>query len=181
MELLFYLKALHIIFVVTWFSGLFYIVRLFIYHTEASLRAEPEKTILQSQFKIMEKRLWYGIAVPSMIGTILFGTWMMAEIGYGWSDTWLVVKLGFVLALLAYHFCCGFILNQLQKNVIKYRSNQLRIWNEVASLFLVAIVFLAVFKNTVNFLYGISGLLLFALILMSAIKLYKKRREKSTP
>ena len=70
-----YLKALHIIFVVTWFAGLFYIVRLFIYHSEAESKPEPERSILQKQYKLMEKRLWYGITWPSMILTITFGSW----------------------------------------------------------------------------------------------------------
>ncbi|MDR9488704.1 CopD family protein, partial [Salibacter sp.] len=70
-----YIKALHIIFVVTWFAGLFYIVRLFIYHTEAEQRSEPEKSILQSQFRLMEKRLWYGITWPSAVLTMIFGIW----------------------------------------------------------------------------------------------------------
>lgn len=175
--LLYYLLALHIIFVVTWFAGLFYIVRLFIYHTESNSQSEPEKSILQSQFKIMEKRLWYGITVPSMIGTLFFGLWLMGEVGYGWEDTWLVVKLYFVAGLLLYHLSCGYILRQLQKDIVKYSSNQLRIWNEVATLFLVAIVFLVVFKNTLDFLYGLGGLILFALLLMMAIRLYKKLRN----
>lgn len=175
--LLYYLKALHIIFVVTWFAGLFYIVRLFIYHTEASSKSEPEKSILQSQFKIMEKRLWYGITAPSMIGTIFFGLWLMAEVGYGWEDTWLVVKLCFVAGLLLYHLSCGYIYRQLQKDIVKYTSNQLRIWNEIATFFLVSIVFLVVFKNTTNFLYGLCGLIIFAFLLMASIKLYKKLRK----
>ena len=73
-----YALALHIIFVVTWFAGLFYIVRLFIYHTEAEQKAEPEKSILQTQYKLMEKRLWYGITWPSMILTLIFGPWVMS-------------------------------------------------------------------------------------------------------
>ena len=178
MPLLFTLKALHIIFVVTWFAGLFYIVRLFIYHTEANSKPEPEKSILQAQFKIMEKRLWYGITVPSMIGTLFFGLWMMGEIGYGWSDTWLMVKLGFVLGLVIYHSCCGYIVKLMQQDKFLFTSTQLRIWNEVATLFLFAIVFLVVFKNTVDFLYGIAGLIIFAAVLMIAIKLYKKARER---
>ncbi|OFY94206.1 MAG: protoporphyrinogen IX oxidase [Bacteroidetes bacterium RIFCSPLOWO2_12_FULL_31_6] len=177
MPLLFTLKALHIIFVVTWFAGLFYIVRLFIYHTEANAKPEPDKSVLQNQFKIMEKRLWYGITVPSMIGTLTFGSWMLWEMNFYWTSGWLIVKLGFVFGLLIYHTYCEHILKQLQKDKFILSSNQLRIFNEVASLFLVAIVFLVIFKNTVDFLYGIAGLIAFASVLMIAIKLYKKIRE----
>ena len=79
MENLFkYVLSLHIIFIVTWFAGLFYIVRLFIYHTEAEAKPEPEKSILQNQYKIMEKRLWYGITWPSLVLTLIFGPWTMS-------------------------------------------------------------------------------------------------------
>jgi putative membrane protein len=89
----FYIKALHIIFIVTWFSGLFYIVRLFVYSAEANLKAEPERTILLNQFGIMQKRLWYGITWPSAILTFIFGTWMWQL--YGSMPQWLVIKLFF--------------------------------------------------------------------------------------
>src|ERR1017187_5529456 len=98
-----YLLALHIIFVVTWFSGLFYIVRLFVYHAEAEKKIEPEKSILQKQYKLMEKRLWYGITWPSMIGTYVFGFWMLYE-NYGLNiPAWLLLKLSFVFGLTLYH------------------------------------------------------------------------------
>ena len=87
----FYIKALHIIFIVTWFSGLFYIVRLFVYSAEANAKTEPEKSILLKQFSIMQKRLWYGITWPSAILTLIFGTWI--GILYGSLPTWLLVKL----------------------------------------------------------------------------------------
>src|SRR6185436_706557 len=96
-----YLKAIHIIFIVTWFSGMFYIVRLFIYNTEAAEKTDPEKTILQRQFSIMIKRLWLGITWPSAILTIIFGVWL--AILYGSIPNWLLIKLGFVALLYAYH------------------------------------------------------------------------------
>src|ERR1700733_1607552 len=98
-----YILPLHIIFVVTWFAGLFYIVRLFIYHTEAEKKAEPEKSILQNQYKIMERRLWYGITWPSMILTYVFGCLSLYNL-YGWNvPPWLLVKLTFVFGLTLYH------------------------------------------------------------------------------
>ena len=133
-----YIKALHIIFIVTWFSGMFYIVRLFIYNTEANEKSEPEKSILTKQFSIMIKRLWLGITWPSAILTLIFGTWM--GILYGSIPSWLWVKLAFVAGLYVYHFTLQKIYSDEMKGVFKYTSNQLRIWNEVATIFLIAIV-----------------------------------------
>ena len=174
-----YLKALHIIFVVTWFAGLFYIVRLFIYHTEAEKCNEVEKEILQRQYKIMEKRLWYGITWPSMILTYVFGIWMIYE-KYEWHlPPWLVLKLVFVFGLTLYHLQCGVMFKQLQNDIIKYSSLKLRIWNEVATLFLVSIVFIVVLMDTMSFVWGLLGLMLFAGMLFLAINIYKKSRESN--
>ncbi len=172
-----YVKALHIIFVVTWFAGLFYIVRLFIYFAEAADKPEPEKSILQAQFRIMQKRLWYGITWPSAILTLFFGTWILhLYTGMKNIPDWLWLKIGFVAGLFVYQWLCHRIFVQQQQGLIKQTSTQLRIWNEVATLFLFAIVFLVVVKNSLSFVWGIIGLVLFAVILMLAIRLYKKLR-----
>ena len=173
-----YLKALHIIFVVTWFAGLFYIVRLFVYHSEASNKPEPDRTILTNHFKVAEKRLWYGITWPSMIGTYLFGFWMAYEL-YGFSfPGWLLLKLAFVIGLTLYHLQCGNMFRYFQRNEIRYSSMKLRLWNEVATLFLFSIVFIVVLKDQGNWLWGVVGLILFALALTLAIYLYKKARGR---
>lgn len=171
-----YIKALHIIFIVTWFAGMFYIVRLFIYNTEANEKAEPEKSILQNQFGIMIKRLWFGITWPSAVLTLLFGPWMWYM--YGHLDNWLAVKLCFVTGLYAYHISLHGIYKQEQKGIFKYTSTQLRIWNEVATIFLIAIVMLAVVKQALSFLWGLIGLILFVAVLMSAIRIYKLIRTR---
>jgi protoporphyrinogen IX oxidase len=176
-KMFFYIKALHVIFVVTWFAGLFYIVRLFIYHAEAETKREPERSILQSQYKIMEKRLWYGITWPSMILTLSFGTWL--AILYGTLSNWLMIKLCLVVGLVIYHIYCGLIFYNLQKDLKKYNSNKLRILNEVATLFLVSIVFVVELKNSLNAFWGIASFIAFSMILFAAIKIYKKIREKS--
>src|SRR6201996_7937390 len=124
-----YVKALHIIFIVTWFSGLFYIVRLFVYHAEANEKPEPERSILQQQFKLMIRRLWMGITWPSAILTLIFGPWMMILLGS--IPTWLAIKLGFVVGLYAYHFSLQAIYRQQMKGIFRFSSQQLRIWNEV--------------------------------------------------
>jgi protoporphyrinogen IX oxidase len=171
----FYLKALHIIFIVTWFSGLFYIVRLFIYNTEANLKSEPEKKILHQQFNIMIKRLWLGITWPSAILTLIFGPWVLYL--FGTMDTWLWIKLFLVLALYLYHFSLQRIYKEQMNGVFRYTSNQLRVWNEVATIFLVAIVMLASVKSNLSFVWGLAGLVVFVVLLMSAIKIYKSIRE----
>ena len=171
-----YVKALHIIFIVTWFSGMFYMVRLFIYNTEANEKSEPEKSILTKQFSIMIKRLWLGITWPSAILTVIFGAWM--GFLYGSIPSWLWVKLAFVAGLYAYHFTLQKIYSDEMKGIFKYTSNQLRIWNEVATIFLITIIIIASVKSSMSWIYGLVGLLLFIIVLMSAIKIYKKIRTK---
>lgn len=170
-----YVKALHIIFIVTWFSGMFYIVRLFIYNTEANEKSEPEKSILQRQFFIMIKRLWFGITWPSAILTLIFGSWLLYLLPA--ISNWLWIKLGFVLGLYIYHFTLHAIYQQQKNNIFKWTSSQLRIWNEMATLFLVCIVMLVVVKQGISLLWGLTSLFLLIIILMTAIKLYKLMRK----
>jgi putative membrane protein len=173
-----YVKALHIIFVVTWFAGLFYIPRLFIYHIEAENKPEPAKEILQTQYKLMSKRLWYIITWPSAILASIFAFWMLFQNPYYLSEPWMLVKLAFVLALYLYHYSCQILYAQLQKDIIKYSAFQLRIWNEVATIILFAVVFLVTIKSAINWIWGVVGILLFGILLMLGIRLYKKIREK---
>lgn len=173
-----YIIALHIIFIVTWFSGMFYIVRLFVYNTEAGEKAEPEKTILRSHFNIMIKRLWFGITWPSAIITLILGPWIWLAKFNGASMGWLNIKLIFVVCLYAYHFTLHAIYKQQKAGVFKYSSQKLRIWNEVATIFLVAIVMLAVVKQNLSFVWGLAGLIGFVVVLMSAIRIYKRIRMK---
>ncbi len=175
-----YVKALHIIFVVTWFAGLFYIIRLFIYHVEADKKEEPAKEILQTQYKLMSKRLWYIITWPSAILASIFAFWMLFKNPYYLSEPWMHVKLAFVLALYFYHYSCQKIFNQLQKNIIKYSALKLRIWNEVATIILFAVVFLVTLKSAINWIWGVVGIILFGILLMLGIRLYKKIREKKS-
>jgi putative membrane protein len=172
-----YVKALHIIFIVTWFSGMFYIVRLFVYHAEANEKMEPERSILSEQYRLMIKRLWLGITYPSAIFTLIFGLWMWHLLGA--TPDWLMIKLCFVVGLYAYHFSLDWIYKQQMNGIFKYSSQQLRIWNEVATIFLVSIVMLVVVKDSMSFVWGLLGLFLFIIILMSAIKLYKISRQNS--
>jgi protoporphyrinogen IX oxidase len=171
-----YIKALHIIFVVTWFAGLFYIVRLFIYNREAQDKPEQEREILQSQFKVMIRRLWFGITWPSCILTLIFGTWL--TVLYGSIPSWLAVKIGFVVGLLLYHLSIHLIYEKQIANIFNYTSLQLRMWNEVATLFLFAIVFLVVVKHEISFVWGVAALLTLFLVLKVGITLYKYLRAQ---
>jgi len=172
----FYIKALHIIFVITWFAGLFYIVRLFVYSAEANDKSEPERSILLKQFGLMQKRLWYGITWPSAILTLIFGTWI--GLLYGSLPTWLLVKLIFVLGLFIYQLSLQLIFSQQQKENFKWTSQRLRMWNEVATLFLIAIVMLAVVKDLLGLVWGVGVLAAVTFLLLLAIKIYKKYRKE---
>ncbi len=173
-------KALHIIFVVSWFAGLFYIVRLFIYHTEAQEIDEIAKKILSDQYQIMEKKLWWIITTPAMVLTIFFGTWMvLINPDYYLQAGWFHIKLIFIFLLLFYHFVCQKIMNDLKKGIFNWKSNGLRIWNEVATLALVAIVFLVELQDNLNWIKGTLGFFGVAIVLMIGIKIYKKLRSKT--
>lgn len=172
------LKSLHIIFVVSWFAGLFYMVRLFIYHTEAQLKEEREKQILSNQFQIMEKKLWWVITTPAMILTVVFGTWMIIEDSdYYLSQGWMHIKLAFVFLLLIYHFLTQKIMFQMMSGSFKFTSTQLRLWNELATFFLVSIVFVVVMKSSLNWIYGIIGFFSFGILLMFAVKIINRLRS----
>ncbi|TCI84403.1 CopD family protein [Tenacibaculum sp. M341] len=175
-----YVKSLHIIFVVTWFAGLFYMVRLFIYHTEAEKKEEPAKEILQTQYKLMQKRLWYIITWPSAILASIFAFWMLVQRPHYLQDAWMHVKLAFVLALYFYHGACHGIYKQLQNDIVKYSPLKLRIWNEIATIILFAIVFLVVLKNAINWIWGVVGIFLVSILLMMSVRLYKKIRAKKS-
>lgn len=178
MEYLSTLKALHIIFMVSWFAGLFYIVRLFIYHTEAQEKSEEERIILSNQFKIMEKKLWWIITTPAMLLTVFFGVWMLLVNPSFLQFGWMHIKLSFVVVLLVYHFICQGILKQLKNDQFNWSSKGLRIWNEVATLLLVSIVFLVVLQHALNWVTATLSFFGVAIGLMIAIKLYKKVRSK---
>lgn len=182
MEIYNYLKSLHLIFVITWFAGLFYIVRLFVYHAEANLKPSPEREILIRQYQLMTYRLWYIITWPSAILTSIFAFWMLffTDLGNAWLKMpWMHVKLGFVFVLYVYHLKCHQIVLQLQKNEVKHTSNFFRIWNEGATIILFSVVFLVVLKDAFNWIYGVIGIFLFSILIMLGYKFYKKIREKN--
>lgn len=174
-----YIKSLHLIFVITWFAGLFYIPRLFMYQIEAATKPMPDKDILGNQFKLMAKRLWFIITWPSAILAVLFALWLLYLMPVWLEQPWMQVKLGFVVLLIFYHLKCHQIYNQLQNNVYKWTTKQMRLWNEGATLILFSIIFLVIVRDAINWIYGVLGIFLLALLLMLGIKIYKNIRDKN--
>jgi putative membrane protein len=155
--------------------------RLFIYNTEAQQLGDIERSVLQKQFTVMLKRLWFGITWPSAIITLVMGIWVLISSGYVRivfhpEGRWLLVKLLFVLLLYAYHLSLNMIFSQQMRGEFRYSSNQLRIWNEVATIFLFAIVMLVVVKQAMSAVWGLVALLLLIVVLMLAIRIYRKFR-----
>lgn len=170
-----YLKALHMIGFVSWFAGLFYIVRLYIYHAEAAERPEAERKVLQAQLELMAARLWKIITWPAMVITLVFGFWLLSI--YGFDQGWVHIKLTLVFGLVLYHLSLGRIRKAQAAGTSTWTPKRLRYWNEVATLFLVAIIFTAVFKSGLNALWGLLGLVAFGVVLSIAIRLYRRVRE----
>lgn len=174
-----YIKALHLIFVITWFAGLFYIPRLFIYHIEASARPSPEREILSRQLQLMSKRLWHIITWPSAVLSTIFAIWLLLLMPSWLQQPWMHVKLAFVLLLIFYHLKTHQIFLQLQRDEIRYSSKFMRIWNEGATLILFAVVFLVILKSAFNWVFGVIGILGLAILLLLGIRLYKRIRDKN--
>lgn len=174
------LKSIHIIFVVSYFAGLFYIVRLFIYHTEALEGAEPERSILHKQYSFMEERLWNIITVPALIIMILSGIYLLYDMNWAFlKQGWMHIKLLFVIILLAYHFWSWKTLKNLQKAKIGMTSVQLRMMNEVATLILFVVVFAVVLK-TMFIAYWYWALIAFfamGVLIMAIVKLVNRGKK----
>jgi putative membrane protein len=154
--------------------------RLLIYNTEANSQSAEAQQILHGQFATMMKRLWFGITWPSAILTLILGLsvlWKGNWFEIFASQSWLHIKLLFVLLLYGYHFSLHYLMNQQLKGIFRYSSQQLRFWNEVATIFLVTIVMLVVVKQNMSAVWGLVGLFGFVILLMSAIKVYKRLRK----
>jgi putative membrane protein len=171
-------KALHIIFIVTWFAGLFYMFRLYVYHVEVADRDEPDRSILLTQLRLMEKRLWYIITWPSCILTLIFGPWMVVLNPDLLTQPWMHLKLLFIVFLLMYQWYGQVIYKRLGVNPKAFKSFYLRLMNEVGTLILVSVVFLVVLKDSVSWIWGSVGLVGLGVMLAFFAKMYKNRREK---
>ena len=173
-----YLKAVHIIFIVTWFAGLFYMPRLFVYIVESQDKPEPERSILLKQLTLMASRLWYGITWPSAIITIGMGAALLIHQPEWLQHGFMHVKLTLVFFLYGYHFSLQYLFNQLSRGKTRYTSRQMRLWNEVATLFLISIVFVIVLKDALSMLWGLAGLLALTVLVLAGMAIYRNYRKK---
>ncbi|MCH2195698.1 CopD family protein [Kordia sp.] len=174
-----YIKALHLIFVVSWFAALFYLPRLFVYQIEAFHKPSPEKEILGKQLKIMAKRLWFIIGWPSSILATFFGVLLLVANSSLLQLGWMHVKLAFIVLLWIYHLKSHQMYKQLQLDDVRYSSTFMRLWNEGATLILFAVIFLVILKSSINWIFGVIGIFVLGILLMLGFKLYKRIREKN--
>ena len=174
-----YFKALHLIFIITWFAGLFYIPRLFIYIIEAQKKSEIEKKILTTQLNIMTKRLWYIITWPSAILAIFFALILIFLVPIWLTQQWMVVKIIFAGLLLIYHFKTHSMYVEFKNETYNYSGTFMRFWNEGATLILFSIVFLVSIKNSFNWIFGVLGLVGLGILLVLGIRFYKNLNNKN--
>ncbi len=174
----YWFKAFHLIGIVVWFAGLFYLVRLFVYHAEADLEPEPAQSILKKQYEIMEKRLYGIITTPGMIVTVVCAIGLISTEPEILKSTWLHIKLGIVLLLIGYHHYCKKLMKKLAAGECNLTGQQFRALNEVPTIMLVLIVLLAVFKNSLPL--DITTWVVFALVIamVASIQLYAKKRRQ---
>jgi len=135
-----WVKSFHIIFMVTWFAGLFYLPRLFVYH------ASSEDSISQERFKVMERKLFFGIATPGGIITIVLGFWLIEMAQFAYYDLWLQAKLALVAVLVAYHIWCGKLVIDFKHDRNTHGHVWYRWFNEFPVLILIVVVLLVEFK-----------------------------------
>jgi putative membrane protein len=172
-----YLKAVHLVFIVTWFAGLFYMPRLFVYIVVSHQKPEPEKSILLKQLNMMASRLWFGITWPSAVITLCLGTALIIDQPLWLQQGFMHLKLILVFFLYCYHFSLQFLFSQLRKGLVRYTSQQLRLWNEVATLFLISIVFIIVLKDALSIVWGLAGLAVITVLILTGMGLYKRYRK----
>jgi protoporphyrinogen IX oxidase len=170
-------KAFHIIGVVVWFAGLFYLVRLFVYHVEANEQPEPARSILQQQYQIMEKRLYNLITTPGMVLTVSMAIALLIVAPDLLKNTWLHIKLAFVAATIAYHFYCGRLMKQMAKGQFTWNGQQMRWLNEAPTVLLVIIVLLVVFKGSLPTDITAWAILAMIIAMAATIQLYAKKRR----
>jgi len=176
---LYIFKIIHIVGFVAWFAGLFYLVRMFVYHTEAFDHDSPKREILTEQFNTMEWRVYKIICNPAMMITWTFGLLMIYVYGYAWFalSIWLHIKIALLILLTIYHVYCKRLILKLAAGKTGFSSTQFRLFNEVPTLFLITITALAVFKNGANPLILIATIVGIAVLLVVFTKLYKNSRK----
>ena len=173
----FWYKAFHIIGVVVWFAGLFYLVRLFIYHVEANDQPEPAQSILKQQYLLMEKRLYNIITTPGMIVTVAMAIGLLTVEPEVLHERWMHKKFGVVGLLLIYHFYCGRVLKQLENGTCGWSSQQLRVMNELPTVFLLVTVLLVVFKESLPTNGTVWVIAASVLLMAVGIQFYARKRR----
>ncbi len=176
-------KTLHIVGVVVWFAGLFYLVRLFIYHVEAAELDPPIKEAFEEQYMLMERRLVNIITTPGMVLAVSMAVGLLITQPSWLYQSWMQAKLVFVAGLLVYHAFCYRLMGQLARGECRWSGRQLRALNELPTLILVIVVMLVVFKN--QFPTGAATWLMVGLVLFMAasIQFYARwrRLQKQSP
>ncbi|UIE39403.1 protoporphyrinogen oxidase HemJ [Leptodesmis sichuanensis] len=173
----YWFKAFHIVGIVCWFAGMFYLPRLFVYHAEAYEQPEPARTILKNQYQVMEKRLYSIIMTPAMLLTVAMAIGLITIEPDVLKQPWMHVKLACVALLLGYHYFCKRIMKKLAADECQMTGQQFRWFNEFPTVFFVIVVMLAVFKN--NFPTNASTWLIAAMVvgMAAAIQLYARKRR----
>ena len=179
--LLLLFKTIHFVGFTAWLAGIFYLVRMFVYHTEAYDEAEPAGSILQERYALMEHRVYHIICNPAMIITWLAGIGIIATYGWEWFgfNTWLHIKIVLLMLLTIYQLYCKKLMNDLLKGKTGYSSFQFRLFNEVPTLLLIAIIIFAVYKNIANGFYALTVVVGLGIIFYFAAKAYRNARIKN--
>jgi putative membrane protein len=170
-------KAFHIVGIVAWFAGMFYLPRLFVYHAEANEQAEPARSILRNQYQIMEQRLYSIIMTPAMVLTVAMAIGLVTTEPEVMKDTWLHVKLAIVLLLIGYHHYCKRIIKKLAVDECRMTSQQFRWFNEIPTVLFVLVVLLAVFKNSLPTSPTVWAIAAMVVAMAAAIQLYGRKRR----
>ncbi|SRR5579883_1712360 len=173
----YWFKALHIVGIVCWFAGMFYLPRLFVYHAEAYEQPEPARSILKNQYQIMEKRLYTIIMTPAMLLTVAMAIGLVTTEPDVLKEPWMHVKLACVVLLIGYHHYCKRLMKQLAADECKLNGQHFRWFNEVPTIFFVVIVMLAVFKNNLPTDITVWGIVAMVVGFAIAIQLYARKRR----
>lgn len=174
-----FLKSFHIVGFVSWFAGLFYLVRMFVYYAEANEKPEPLRAEWKKQYTLMQWRAYKIICNPAMMITWTCGIAMLINTPAFLQQGWMHVKLTLLVLLTGYHLYCKGIIKKQENGEKTFGSFGFRLLNELPTLFLVAIVLLAVVKDLLNFIYLFLGIMAFGAALFMSARAYKNHREKS--
>ena len=170
-------KAFHLVGVVAWFAGMFYLPRLFVYHAEANEQPEAVRIVLQQQYQIMEKRLYRIIMTPAMVLTVAMAIGMVIVAPDLLKETWLHVKIGLVLLLLGYHHFCARLMKEMASGQFRFTGQQFRWFNEFPTVLFVIVVLLAVFKSSFPTSAASWSIVGMVVAMAAIIQLYARKRR----